>query len=101
MTLDVVAYGQRVHARRRAKERKFLKLNRNERARVLADMRAGRAIYFGEQPNGRSVWAVLMGHLWAKAIYDPCTREIVTVMRLDHEERLQAAVFAEREGRAG
>ena len=73
----------RQHARRRAKERFGIKLTRNLRASLVADIRAGRAAPLDRDCHTptRQMFLVVIAHRTIKVVYDAQANDIVTFMR--------------------
>jgi hypothetical protein len=90
-------YAQRVHSRRRARQRMHVKLNRNLRGQMVADIERGRAVSLGDGIGaGYRMYAVrYRGSLWAKVAYDAERRQVVTVLHLTPDERLAVSAAEE------
>lgn len=72
----------REHCRRRTRERLGIKLTRNLRATILADIRSGRATFLNRDCafETRSVYLVRVGTRTCRVVYCNRLDELITVM---------------------
>lgn len=77
------ARAQRVHAKRRARERFGLTLNRHDLRAVVRDIQAARAEHVCRQSLRVSIWRVVIGGKAMLAAYDNKRKTVATLMPTD------------------
>lgn len=71
---------QRAHAKRRAKQRYGLTLNRHELRQVVLQIQEGRAKQIEKQGNGKFVFEVTYEGMVIPVVYDKTTKNVVTFL---------------------
>lgn len=75
---------ERYHAKKRAKERFDLSLNRHDLNRIILMIQSGDATFFDRQSNNRTRWIINLDGNEALAVYDKQRKQIITFLELKY-----------------